>query len=435
MNQQAVATRRHPFTWVPTLYFAEGLPLYAVYAISPILYKRLGLANDTIAFYTSLPLWAWTLKPLWSPLVEKSASKKTIAVATQIIGGALMAGAGLCLPLPAYFAVTMSLLAVIAVVSATHDIAADGVYIAALSKSEQAAYAGAQGAFYNAARLFSQGGLITLAGLLGDHTDAARSTVVHAWMGVFMVMGATLAAVGAYHIWALPQAQRVTADSTEEKARFSDVIASFFKKPSIWLMIIFILLYRAGEGQVQTVGRLFLIDSRANGGLGLTNEQYGAIYGIFATIAFIGGSILGGLFASKLGLRRALLPLICAMNLPNLAFVYLSVAQPTNSIFVTIAMSLEMFGYGFGFIGVILLMMQEVAPGPYQTAHYAFCTGFMNLGLQIAAGASGWIQVHLGSYQRFFIWVLVSAIPALILSRLIPFRNTQEVPAIEPPAA
>jgi PAT family beta-lactamase induction signal transducer AmpG len=419
----SASARRHPFTWVPTLYFAEGLPFYAVYAMAPILYKRLGLPNDTITFYTSLLLWAWTVKPLWSPLLEKAPSKKLLVVALQLVAGLLVAAVGLSLSLPSYFAITIALFALVAFCAASHDIAADGTYIGALSKTEQAAYAGYQGAFYNAARLFSQGGLIALAGVLGDHATAPHARVVHAWMGVFLLMGGALMVAGVYHVWALPQTTRTTPHA---EPRFADVVSSFFGKPSIGLLIAFILLYRTGEGQVQTVGRLFLIDSRANGGLGLTNEQYGAIYGGFATLAFIGGSILGGLFAARLGLRRALFPLICAMNLPNLAFVYLSSAQPTNAVFVTLAMSVEMFGYGFGFIGVILLMMQEIAPGPYQTAHYAFCTGFMNLGLQLAAGVSGWIQIHLGSYQRFFIWVIASAIPALVLSRVIPFRNLDE---------
>jgi PAT family beta-lactamase induction signal transducer AmpG len=406
------------------LYFAEGLPYYAVYAMAPILYKRLGLPNDKITFYTSVLLFAWTVKPLWSPLLEKSPSKRMIVVALQIAAGALIAAVGLSLSLPSYFAISIVLLAVVAFCAASHDIVADGTYIDALTKTEQAAYAGSQGAFYNAARLFSQGGLIALAGFLGDHADAPHEQVVRSWMGVLTIMGAVLVLAGVYHIWALPQ--RPARPSDSETPRFRDVVTTFFSKPSIWLLIAFILLYRTGEGQVQTVGRLFLIDSRANGGLGLTNEQYGAIYGGFATMAFIGGSVLGGLFAARLGLRRALFPLICAMNLPNLAFVYLSSAQPTNPVFVTLAMSLEMFGYGFGFIGVILLMMQEIAPGPYQTAHYAFCTGFMNLGLQLAAGASGRIQMHLGSYQRFFVWVILSALPALVLSRFIPFRNTEE---------
>ncbi len=204
-------------------------------------------------------------------------------------------------------------------------------------------------------------------------------------------------------------------------ATFADVVTSFLKKPNIWLLLVFIFLYRAGEGQVVRVGPLFLVDHRAAGGLGLTTDQFGAIYGSFGTIAFIAGSVLGGYFTSWLGLRRALLPLVCAMNLPNLAYVYLSSVLPAKLLYISAALSLEMFGYGFGFVGVILLMMQEIAPGKYQTAHYAFANALMNLGLMVPGAISGKIQMSVG-YRYFFIWVLISAIPAVLLARFIPIR-------------
>jgi len=211
-------------------------------------------------------------------------------------------------------------------------------------------------------------------------------------------------------------------------ATFGDVVVSFFKKPNIILLLVFIFLYRAGEGQVVRIGPLFLVDKRAVGGLGLTTDQFGAIYGTFGTVAFITGSVLGGYFTSWLGLKRAILPLICVMNFPMLAYYYLSTALPANHAMITLAMSLEMFGYGFGFVGVILLMMQEIAPGKYQTAHYAFATALMNLGLMIPGTVSGKIQLALG-YRRFFIWVLLSAIPAIILARFVPIRSGGIAPA------
>jgi PAT family beta-lactamase induction signal transducer AmpG len=216
---------------------------------------------------------------------------------------------------------------------------------------------------------------------------------------------------------------------------FADVVVSFFRKRNILLLLVFILLYRAGEGQAVRIGPLFLVDTRATGGLGLTTDQFGTIYGTFGTVAFIAGSVLGGYFTSWLGLRRALLPLICVMNLPNLAYVYLSTALPTSQILVTLAMSCEMFGYGFGFVGVILLMMQEIAPGNYQTAHYAFATALMNLGLMLPGTVSGKIQMALG-YRMFFVWVLISAIPALVLSRFVPIRGgAMAGPAAETPGS
>jgi PAT family beta-lactamase induction signal transducer AmpG len=412
--------RTPPATWVPTLYFAEGIPFFAISLIAGILYKRLGLGNDVIALYTKLLLLPWSLKPLWSPLLEMFKTKKYFVVLLQSVGGVSLGLIALCLPLPGYFLFTIILFAVVAFCSSTHDIAADGLYIASLSTKEQAAYAGWQSGFYSVARLFSQGGLIILAGYL-----ETRVGIPHAWMAIFATMGLILVALSLYHSHALPTggAARAAESLSDMAATFWDVLISFLKKPNIYLLLLFILLYRAGEGQVVTIGPLFLVDKRATGGLGLTMDQFGTIYGTVGTMAFLAGTVLGGYFTSWLGLRRALLPLICAMNFPNLAYVYLSTALPTNHVLIAGAMSVEMFGYGFGFVGVMLLMMQEIAPGKYQTAHYAFANSLMNLGLMIPGAVSGKIQMALG-YHKFFIWVLISSVPALILSRFIPIGRS-----------
>ncbi len=415
----------HPAAWVPTLYFAEGIPFFAVSMVAGILYKRMGLANDVIALYTSWLLLPWSLKPLWSPMLELFKTKKFFVVLFEFVGGLSLALIALCLPLPNFFRYTLALFAVVAFCSSTHDIAADGLYIASLTPKEQAAYAGWQGGFFNVARFFSQGGLIILAGLL-----EARMDVPHAWLGIFAGTGLILVMLSLYHARMLPRggAERRSESLRAMATTFWDVIVSFFKKPNIILLLVFIFLYRAGEGQVVRIGPLFLVDKRAVGGLGLTTDQFGTIYGTFGTVAFIAGSVLGGYFTSWLGLKRALLPLVCVMNLPMLAYYYLSAALPVNPAIIAVAMSLEMFGYGFGFVGVILLMMQEIAPGMYQTAHYAFATALMNLGLMVPGTVSGKIQMTLG-YRNFFIWVLISAIPALILSRFIPIRGGATAPA------
>ncbi len=419
----------HPARWVPTLYFAEGIPFFAVSLIAGILYKRMGMSNDVIALYTSWLLLPWSLKPLWSPLLEMFKTKRFFVVALQFAAGVSLGLIALCLPLAGYFRYTLALFVVVAFCSSTHDIAADGLYIASLSPKEQAAYTGWQGGFYNVARFVSQGGLIILAGYLETRTD-----VPHAWMAIFGAMGAILMGLSLYHSRVLPY-DRPAADDVDTSVRTSywDVVVTFLKKPNIYLLLLFILLYRAGEGQVVRIGPLFLVDKRTVGGLGLTTDQFGTIYGTFGTVAFIAGSVLGGYFTSWLGLRRALLPLICVMNLPNLAYVFLSTALPTNQLWIASALSLEMFGYGFGFVGVILLMMQEIAPGKYQTAHYAFANSLMNLGLMIPGTVSGKIQMALG-YRRFFVWVLLSSVPAMILSRFIPVgaRAAEEPPAERP---
>ena len=429
MTDPANPRRIPPAAWVPTLYFAEGIPFFAVSLLAGILYKRLGLGNDVIALYTKLLLLPWSLKPLWSPLLEMFKTKKYFVVLLQLAGGVSLGVMALCLPLPGYFLYTIGLFAVVAFCSSTHDIAADGLYIASLSTREQAAYAGWQSGFYSVARLFSQGGLIILAGYL-----EARMDVPHAWMAILATMGLILVALSLYHARVLPTggAARHSGSLREIAATFWDVLVSFLKKPNIYLLLLFILLYRAGEGQVVTIGPLFLVDRRSAGGLGLTMDQFGTIYGTFGTLAFLAGTLLGGYFTSWLGLRRALLPLICAMNFPNLAYVYLSAALPTNRVLIASAMSLEMFGYGFGFVGVMLLMMQEIAPGKYLTAHYAFANSLMNLGIILPGAISGWIQSKLG-YTHFFIWVIIAALPALVISRFIPVHGdahqTSQLPA------
>lgn len=413
------SSERHPAAWVPTLYFAEGLPFFAVSLMAGLFYKRRGVTNDVIALYVSLLLWPWSLKPLWSPLLEMFKTKKFFVIVTEVLGGLSLALVAVSLPLPGYFRHSLALFSVVAFCSSTHDIAADGLYIASLSPKQQAAYAGWQGGFYNVARFFSQGGLVILAGYL-----EARSDVASAWMVIFGALGLVLVLLGLYHARVLPGggAERRSETLAEMWATFRDVVVSFFRKPNIWLLLVFILLYRAGEGQVVRIGPLFLVDKREVGGLGLTTDQFGTIYGTLGTVAFIAGSIQGGYFTAWRGLKRALFPLICAMNLPNAAYFYLSTALPTNPLLVSAALGLEMFGYGFGFVGVILLMMQEIAPGKYQTAHYAFATALMNLGVLLPGTVSGTIQMTLG-YQGFFVWVLLSAIPALVLSRFIPLRG------------
>jgi PAT family beta-lactamase induction signal transducer AmpG len=432
MDQPA---RRHPASWVATLYFAEGLPFYAVNLMALTFYQRMGVNNAVNTLVISLLGWLWTLKPLWSPLLEMSKTKKFFVVLFQFAGGLSLVLLALCLPLEGYFRYSIAIFFLVAFCSSTHDIAADGLYIASLSPKEQAAYAGWQGGFYNVARVFSLGGLIFLAGALQEKFLRAHVSMpmVHAWMAIFAGLGVLLVGLGLYHARMLPPGgdDRHAGGLHAMAQTFKDVVVSFFRKRGIVLLLVFIFLYRAGEGQVAKIGPLFLQAERLKGGLGLTMQQFGTIYGTFGSAAYILGSVCGGYFASWLGLRRALLPLICILNLPMLAYFYLSAALPTNPALITVAMSVEMFGYGFGFVGVILLMMQEIAPGRYQTAHYAFANSLMNLGLIVPGAVSGLIQMRIG-YRNFFVWALISAIPSLLMTRFIPIRGGAEAPVAEP---
>jgi len=410
-------------TWVPTLYFAQGLPYFIVTGLATLLLADLGMSDEQVTKWLSLLVWAWVVKPLWSPFLEALSSKRRLVVIFQLLGAVAMAAIALALNSSIAIPVTIGLLAVVALASATHDIASDGLYIASLSDQKQADYAGWQGAFYNIARAFTKGALPWVSGIL-----VARFGVAMGWSGVFLIAAAALAVIAFYHSRALPNvvATDLRNDSFGEVARtLWRVIVDLFTKRGIWFGILFVLLFRAGEGQLQAVAQLFLKRPVAAGGLGLTNQDIGTAYGIAGTIAFIAGSVAGGYFAAWLGIRKAMPVLVIAMNLPNLIFWWLSLAHPTSWFLIAGALSVETFGYGFGFVGVILFMMQYMAPGKYPTAHYALATGVMALGNFLAGYWSGQVETYLG-YQHFFLWTVVSALPVLVMSFLIPKRKPGE---------
>jgi PAT family beta-lactamase induction signal transducer AmpG len=426
--------RRHPAAWVPTLYFAEGIPFYIVNLLALFFYQDMGVKNAVITAVISVLALPWTLKPLWSPMLEMYKTKKFFVVGTELLGGLSLVLLVLSLNMPDFFRYSVAIFAAIGFCSATHDIAADGVYIASLTSKQQAAYIGWQGAFYNLARVFSMGALLWLVGFFSDRFARAHAAapLVHAWMAAFGIVGLALVALGIYHARMLPTGgeERKTESVAQMAGTFGDVVVSFFKKPHIFLLLIFILLYRTGEGQVAKVGPLFLRAARASGGLGISSTDFGKIYSIVAWGVLLGG-IAAGYFSARLGLKRAITWLLLFLAMPLFSFVFLSFALPVHNpgsltfseyIIVGAALAVEQFGYGFGSVGVILLMMQEIAPGKYQTAHYAFANSLMNLSFIAAGAVSGWVQSKLG-YQHFFIWTVFCALPALILSRFIPFHS------------
>ncbi|MGL4575782.1 MAG: MFS transporter [Burkholderiaceae bacterium] len=415
-----------PIRWVPTLYFVQGLQFFVVMLIAGLMFKNMGVANDSIARWTGVIGLAWAFKPLWSPFLELVRSKKLVVVVMQYAGAAGLGLLALALQLPQWFAASIAVLFLLAYASATHDIACDGLYMASLNERQQAAYAGWQGAFFNASKFLTLGGLLILAGHLEK-----KFGVFNAWSLIFVLLAVLLALLATYNARALPGTintghDALTAASIARTLR--DVIADFLRKPGIWLAILFIVLFRFAEGQVQTIGPLFLIEPRASGGLGLTTEQVGGVYGTAGTAAFLVGSILGGYFVAWLRLRRAMPVLIVAMAVPNVVFYYLSVYLPTSLWHIGIAVSVEMFGYGFGFVGMILYIMQAVAPGRFQTAHYALGTGVMQLGFIFSKTISGDIQMSMG-YQQFFLWTIVCGLPAFILMFFVKLPSGQPVAA------
>nr|WP_295081264.1 MFS transporter [uncultured Roseateles sp.] len=401
-----------PIRWVPSLYFVQGMQFFVVMLLAGLMFKNMGVPNDQIARWTGLLGLAWAIKPLWSPFLELARSKKMIVVAMQFTGAVGLGLMALAVQMPMYFAASIAVLFLLAYASATHDIACDGLYLASLDPKQQAAYAGWQGAFFNASKFLTLGGLLVLAG----HLEKSMG-VFNAWSVIFAVLATLLAALAAYNAKVLPNVlSPVTDDRSAANVwrTLKEVIADFLKKPGIWAMILFIVLFRFAEGQVQTIGPLFLIEAREKGGLGLTTEQVGGIYGTVGTGAFLIGSILGGYFTSWLSLKRAMPILILAMGVPNLTFYYLAVAHPADMLHIGAAVAVEMFGYGFGFVGMILFIMQVVAPGKFSTAHYALGSGVMQLGFIFSKTISGDIQMAMG-YEHFFLWTIVCGLPALLL--------------------
>jgi len=411
-----------PIRWVPSLYFVQGMQFFVVMLIAGLMFKNMGVDNATIARWTGLLGLAWALKPLWSPLIELVASKKRVVVLAQFTGAVGLAALALALQAPAWFALSIAVFFVLAYASATHDIACDGLYMAELDAKQQAAYAGWQGAFFNASKFLTLGGLLVLAGWL-----ERRHGVMNAWSIIFVLLAALLALLAAWNAKVLPPAIGTPPARAELWANFMEVLVDFLKKPGIGVAFVFIVLFRFAEGQVQTIGPLFLIEPRTQGGLGLTTEQVGGIYGTVGTGAFLVGSILGGYFTAALGLKRAMPALILAMMVPNAVFFGLARALPTDLFAISAAITVEMAGYGFGFVGMILFIMQVVAPGRFTTAHYALGSGVMQLGFIFSKTISGDIQVALG-YQAFFAWTIAAGLPVLLLWLWV----RQRVPAPAP---
>lgn len=402
---------RNPWSWIPTLYFAEGLPYVLVMTVSVIMYKNLGISNAEIAFYTSWLYLPWVIKPFWSPFVDLLKTKRWWITSMQLLIGAGLAGIAFFLPTTFFFQATLAVFWLMAFSSATHDIAADGFYMLALNESEQSLFVGIRNIFYRIATITGQGLLIVLAGMLEKWTG----NIPYAWSLVFFVCAGLFIAIGLYHSYQLP---KPTTDKGASLGSLGNLFKTFFQKKGIVLSLAFILLYRLGEAQLAKLASPFLLDKPEMGGLNLSTEQVGIIYGTIGVIALLLGGIVGGIVASKHGLKKWLWYMVAAMNLPNLVYVYLAFVQPENFWVISSCVALEQLGYGFGFTAFMLYLIY-VAQGPYQTAHYAICTGFMALGMMLPGMIAGWLQEIMG-YDWFFIWVCLCTIPGIILAGFLP---------------
>ena len=410
-------TNYSTWAWVPSLYYAEGLPYAFVMIVSVVMYKNMGFSNTDIALYTSWLYLPWVIKPLWSPIVDILRTKRFWIVAMQLLIGAGLAGVALSIPASNAFRYTLVFFWLMAFSSATHDIAVDGFYMLGLSSHDQAWFIGIRNSFYRFAILTGQGLLVILAGQLEDWTGETTT----AWSMIFGMLAVLFIGFSFYHKWKLPypNSDKSHLDPNFEEAiqNFFQVFLSYFKKPQIILVIIFILLYRFGEAQLVKIAPLFMLDAIETGGLGLSTSQYGFIYGTLGMIMLTLGGITGGFFAARHGLKSWIIWMAFAMKLPDLVYVYMAYAQPDNYYLISTFVAIEQFGYGFGFTAYLLFMMM-ISEGEHKTAHYAICTGFMALGMMLPGMSSGALQESIG-YQHFFNWVMVATIPGLIMIKFI----------------
>lgn len=441
--------RRSPITWIPTAYFAMGLPFVFLNMVTVLMFKGLGVEDKLITFWTSLILLPWTLKPLWSPFLELFKTKKFFVIATQLITGITFGLVAFSLQLPNFFSIAIGLLAVIAFSGATHDIACDGVYMSELSTSDQAKYIGWQGAFYNIAKIVATGGLVYLAGYLIEMYSAGATDGVavlaanrKSWMIILAAMCVVMVVLGIYHMFMLPSGGSTAVQKKrsvhETATELVNVLLDFFSKRHIVYYIFFIILYRFAEGFVMKIVPLFLKAGRDMGGLGLSEKEIGLYYGTYGAAAFVLGSLLAGYYISARGLKKTLFSLCCIFNIPFMVYALFAAFQPESGILICSGIIFEYFGYGFGFVGLTLFMMQQVAPGKHQMAHYAFASGIMNLGVMIPGMLSGWVCETLGElfnkpggYEPFFIFVLIATIPAFLITYFVPFKYKGDGSLIE----
>ena len=413
--------QRNPWSWIPTLYFAEGLPYVAVMTISLVLYKQLGLSNAEITFYTSWLYLPWVIKPLWSPFIDVVKTKRWWITAMQLLIGAAFGGVAFTIPSSFWLQGSLFFFWVMAFSSATHDIAADGFYMLGLDQHQQAWFVGIRSTFYRLATIFGQGILVMIAGNL---QVVFRNNIRYSWSLMFYGVAGLFIALWLYHSYILPKPSEdkgmESLNTAKLMSELKQTVVTFFTKMpvrEVVIAILFMLLYRMPEGLLAKVSSLFLIDSHGAGGLGLSPQEYGLVQGTVGIIGLTLGGILGGLAAGRDGLKRWLWPMVCAITIPDLVYVYMSYAMPSSLLVVNICVFFEQFGYGFGFTAYMLYLIYY-SQGEYKTSHYALCTALMALSMMIPGLFAGALQEAVG-YRMFFIIVMVFCIVTFIVSRLV----------------
>lgn len=409
--------------WIPTLYFAEGLPYVAVMTVAVVMYKKLGLSNTEIALYTSWLYLPWVIKPLWSPFVDLIKTKRWWINAMQTLMAAAFAGVAFFIPADHYVQITLAFFWLLAFASATHDIAADGFYMHGLDEGGQSFFAGIRNIFYRIAMVFGQGLLVMFAGWIeqGKLFPKANGNIALSWSLSFYLLAAIFIALMLWHRFMLPKpesdAPRSDISAKTIWKEFVVTFVTFFKKDHMGLIFFFLLTYRLGESQLVKIAQPFMLDSTQAGGLELATATVGGIYGTLGVIALLLGGMLSGMVISRGGFRKWLIPMALAINLPDLVYVIMSLCGTRSVALISSFVFLEQFGYGFGFTAYTMFLIY-IAKGEHKTAHYAIGTGFMALGMMLPGMVAGWIADSVG-YPLFFVWVCICTIPGIVASFLV----------------
>lgn len=415
-------TSRNPWVFIPTLYFAEGLPYIIINIVSVILYKKMGIDNARIAFWTSWLYLPWVVKMFWGPLVDIYSTKRRWIISTQFAMALCLFSAAYVLNTEGYFFLSLSALVVGAFVSATHDIATDGFYMIALNKDDQALFVGIRATFYRLAMIFGSGLLVYTAGRI----ETLTGSIPLSWTAVIGATGFVFVLVPLYHMFVLPfpanDSKRSPRDTASDVS-FLEIFRSYFKQEKIGAIIAFILLYRFAEAMLLKLAPPFLLDPKGAGGLGLSTSQVGLAYGTGGMICLVAGGILGGWLISRFGLKKCIWPMAITLHFPDLFYVYMAYVQPEIGL-TYVLVALEQFGYGLGFTAFMVYLM-HIAQGRYKTSHFAISTGIMALGMMLPGFISGYLQEAVG-YRMFFVIVCVLAIPGILTILFIPKDEKQE---------
>jgi PAT family beta-lactamase induction signal transducer AmpG len=421
---------RHPLLWVPSGYFTMALGYTMLTSVTAIMFKNLGMSNGDAAAYSSMLILAYTIKPLFAPIVEMYRTKKFFVLTTQVLVGFGFAAAALAMGMPNWMALMLPLFWAMSFIGATQDIASDGVYVTSLDTRAQSLYCGVQSLSWNIGPIVASGFLVYLSGRL--HVDMFHHDPkvfgpewIDAWRVIFFIVAAIIVLMALWHVRVMPEGARAENTPTSLRGAWDilwDSFVTFFQKRDVWKMIAFAFLFRTSIGLLEKIGPFFMVDAAAKGGLGLSNEQLGIVYGTYGLAAVLLGSLLGGMYVARRGLKRVLFVLCCAVNIPNATFLAMAILLPSSTLAIAAGVVVEKFFFGFGSVGFMIYLMQQLAPGKYTTTHYAFGTGLMGLCNMVTGVLSGHLQEMMG-YVGYFVFVMAATIPSFLATWFAPFHH------------